>query len=138
MRVAVKVPLVVIGVPPMESVPLASERATDVTVPDRQVPLSETQPPVKLTPLAKVEVAAVPVILRYVVFSPEAIVEVALLSMVVVAVPLRETDRTVEEALDREDSPETFKADRIPSEVKDEAVTLVPKVLFDRTLVPLI
>ncbi len=63
---------------------------TEVTVPlfcVRQTPLIEKHPAESDRPFAKVEVAFVPVILRYVVLSPEAMVEVALLKMVVVAVP---------------------------------------------------
>jgi hypothetical protein len=52
----------------------------------RQVPLIAKQPPERLIPLAKVEVAAVPVTFRYVVSTPAPNVDVAVPRIVVVAV----------------------------------------------------
>ena len=43
----------------------------------RQAPFTAKQPPARLIPRAKVEVAAVPVMLRYVLWIPPANVEVA-------------------------------------------------------------
>ena len=88
--------------------------------------------------MAKVDVALVPVNWRYGVESPEAIVLVALERMVVVAVPFCEMERTVVDALPSDVSPETESAESVPTEVKDDAVTVLPKVLFERTFVPLI
>jgi hypothetical protein len=54
---------------------------------DRHTPLTAKHPLAKLIPLAKVEVAEVPVTFRYVASTPAPKVEVAEPSMVVVAVP---------------------------------------------------
>ena len=60
LRSALMVPAEVIGlVPPREKVPLGEANCTEVTVPAfevRQVPLTETQPPVMLMPLDAVVV----------------------------------------------------------------------------------
>ncbi len=85
------VPDVVIGlVPPSERVEFGEEAWTEVTVPfvaPMQVPFLAKQPFAILIPFAKVLVADVPVIFKYVVDSPEAMVDVAFDRMVVVAVP---------------------------------------------------
>ena len=85
------VPLVVIGfVPPSVSVEFGVATVIDVTVPTplpTHVPFTEKHPFARLMPFANVDVAEVPVRLRYVVVKPLARVDVALLKIVVVAVP---------------------------------------------------
>ena len=64
-RLSETVPLVVI-VPPERPVPAVMEVTVPLPPAPTQLPSIEKQPPVRLRPLAKVEVALVPVTLRYV------------------------------------------------------------------------
>ena len=122
----------------MVKVELASDRATDETVPDKQVPLIETHPPERESPLLNVLVADVPVTDRYGVESPEAMVEVAFDKMEEVAVPFCEIERTVVDAFPNDERPVTVTAPSVPRDVSDELITLVPNVVFESTLVLLI
>ena len=149
-------------VPPSESVEFGVEAVTEVTVPAlcvMQIPLMEMQPPVRFTPLAKVDVAEFPVKLRYVPAIPAPKVEVAVLEIVVllptdsdevavrvlavtsppVKTPLPWTESVrYGEVVPMPTEPETLSEVSVPTEVKLDAVTPLPSVLFDRTLVELI
>ena len=105
---------------------------------DKQVALNAIQPPEREMPFANVEVAEVPVMLRYVVLSPLANVDVAFERMVEVAVPFALTEKMVDEAFPSEVKPETVSAPSVPTLVSDDAVTPEPSVLFVKTFVLLI